>query len=104
MSLEEILAHFEQLRQETGRALQGQAVLASGPPAEGAGLAGGGGADVSRGRTREEKRHTAVSARLFRSGNLVFSSRNWDRDRDWGPCKTCSFLPFFSSKTLTRDK
>ena len=49
MSLEEILAHFEQLRQETGRALQGQAVLASGPPAEGAGLAGGGGADVSRG-------------------------------------------------------
>ena len=21
--------------------------------------------------------------RLFRSGNLVFSSRNWDRDRDW---------------------
>ena len=56
MSLEEILAHLEQLRQETGRALQGQAVLASGPPAEGAGLAGGGGADVSRGRTREEKR------------------------------------------------
>ena len=45
-----------------------------------------------------------VQARLFRSGNLVFSSRNWDRDRDWGHWKTCSFLPFFSSKTLTRDK
>ena len=44
------------------------------------------------------------SSRLFRSGNLVFSSRNWDRDRDWGHWKTCSFLPFFSSNTLTRDK
>ena len=27
---------------------------------------------------------TLQRARLFRSGNLVFSSRNWDRDRDWG--------------------
>ena len=62
MSLEEILAHFEQLRQETGRALQGQAVLASGPPAEGAGLAGGGGADVSRGR-RANSRGEAPSWR-----------------------------------------
>ena len=25
-----------------------------------------------------------VYTRLFWSGNLVFSSRNWDRDRDWG--------------------
>ena len=31
MSLEEILAQFEQLRQETGRALQGQAVPSPGP-------------------------------------------------------------------------
>ena len=25
---------------------------------------------------------TCFHARLFRSGNLVFSSRNWDRDRE----------------------
>ena len=36
-----------------------------------------------------EKRRFCLAAeligrRLFRSGNLVFSSRNWNRDRDWG--------------------
>ena len=51
---------------------------------------------------------TAVLPRLFRGGNLVFSSgigtRYWDCLRLEDGRHDCAFLAFFSSKTWARDK